>query len=136
MSALGVNRTRQDGGMTGMTLSGLASSFMIFWAGLRIICPVTGCPAARRAHSVRRKGVPQAVAASTTCHKVYVVLDLRISNDSKHVVLNRSNIVDAQESCLPDERYVRKVAKQIVGIAHIVESMPTALIFKLRVPNW
>jgi len=39
--------------------------FHDFLGGLRIICPVTGCPAARRAHSVQRKGVLQAVAAST-----------------------------------------------------------------------
>ena len=39
--------------------------FHDFVGSLRIICPVNACPAARRAHSVRRKGVPQAVAAST-----------------------------------------------------------------------
>ena len=78
---------------------------------------------------------PKLLLLRPTRHKVNVVLDLRISNDSKHVVLNWSNIVDAQESCLLGERYVRKVAKQIVDIAHIVDSMPTFLILKLRIPN-
>jgi len=108
---------------------------MIFWAVCVsfVLSPAVQLLGERIQYSLRV--FSKLLLLRPTCHKVYVALDLGISNDSKHVVLNWSNIVDAQESCLPGERYVRKVAKQIVDIAHIVESMPTFLILKLRIPD-
>jgi len=108
---------------------------MIFWAVCVsfVLSPAAQLLGERIEYGVRV--LPKLLLLRPTRHKVYVVLDLRILNDSKHVVLNWSNIVDAQESCLPGERYVRKVPKQIVDIAHIVESMPTFLVLKLRIPK-